>query len=84
MWRTCSGVLNARRVPVPPKPLFKVEKSTLCHALKLSSCVQLIQLVVKGHLCPLVLSLAAALATSGQVVGGFSGSRPAALKASLL
>ena len=56
----------------------------LCQAEKLSSWVQLIQLVVNGHLWPLAFSLAAASATSGQVVGGFSGSRPAALKASLL
>ena len=84
MWRTCSGVLKASRVSRPPKPLRLVANSTLCQAEKLSSCVQLCQLVVNGHLWPLTLSLAAASATSGQVVGGLSGSRPAALKASLL
>src|SRR3954465_4088991 len=84
MWRTCSGLLNTRRASVPPKPLFFVAYSTLCQAEKLSSCVQLTQLVVNGHLWPEALSFAAARATSGQVLGGFSGSRPAALKASLL
>src|SRR6187549_2193918 len=84
MWRTCSGLLNARRVSRPPKPLFLVAYRTLCQAEKLSSWVQLIQLVVNGHLWPDAFSLAAASATSGQVLGGFSGSRPAALNASLL
>src|SRR5689334_12287699 len=84
MWRRCSGGLNASRVSSPPKPLFLVAKRVLCQAEKLSSWVQLIQLVVYGHLWPLAFSLAAASATSGQVVGGLSGSSPAALKASLL
>jgi hypothetical protein len=84
MWRTCSGLLNCSAVSVPPKPLFLDAYSTLCQAEKLSSCVQLSQLVVNGHLWPEAFSLAAASATSGQVVGGLSGSRPAALKASLL
>ena len=69
---------------MPRMPLPLVANSVLCQAEKLSSCVQLIQLVVKGHLWPAALSLPAARATSGQVVGGFSGSMPAALKASLL
>jgi len=84
MWRRCSGELNARRVSRPLKPLRLVANSTLCQAEKLSSCVQLIQLVVSGHLWPLALRVAAARTTSGQVFGGFSGSRPAALNASLL
>ena len=84
MWRWCSGVVTASRVFRPLKPLRWVANSTLCQAEKLSSCVQLCQLVVKGHLWPLAFSLAAASVTSGQVFGGFSGSRPAALKASLL
>src|SRR5436853_2119548 len=84
MWRRCSGELNASRALVPPKPLFCVANSTLCQVEKLSSCVQLIQLVENGHLWPDAFSLAAASATSGQVFGGFSGSRPAALNASLL
>ena len=83
-WRTCSGVLIASRVSMPPKPLFLVANSVLCQAEKLSSWVQLCQLVVNGHLWPLALSLAAASATSGQVDGGRSVSMPAALKASLL
>ena len=45
---------------------------------------QLTQLVVNGQVWPLAFSLAAACATSIHVFGGFSGSRPAALKASLL
>ena len=69
---------------MPRMPLPLVANSVLCQAEKLSSWVQLIQLVVKGHLWPLAFSLAAAKATSGQVVGGFSGSLPAALTASLL
>jgi hypothetical protein len=83
-WRTCSGLLTCNRVPRPPKPLLSVANSTLCQAEKFSSCVQLIQLVVNGHLWPEALSLPAASATSGQVLGGLFGSRPAALKASLL
>ena len=84
MWRTCSGPLKTSRVSVPPKPLPLVANSVLCQAEKLSSWVQLTQLVVNGHLWPLAFSLAAARATSAQVVGGLSASRPAALKASLL
>ena len=84
MWRTCSGELKVRRASVPRMPLPLVANSTLCQAEKLSSWVQLTQLVVNGHLWPLAFSLAAASVTSGQVFGGFSGSRPAALKASLL
>src|SRR5438309_11074970 len=84
MWRTCSGVLNASRESSPPKPLRLVAYSTLCQVEKLSSWVQPCQLVVNGHLWPLAFSLAAASATSGQVFGGLSGSRPAALNASLL
>src|SRR5436853_2338832 len=69
MWRRCSGELNASRALVPPKPLFCVANSTLCQVEKLSSCVQLIQLVENGHLWPDAFSLAAASATSGQVFG---------------
>ena len=84
MWRTCSGLLNARRAPVPPKPLFWVANSVLCHVEKLSSWVQPCQLVVNGQLTPEAFSFAATSTRSGQVVGGFSGSRPALRKASLL
>ena len=84
MWRTCSGVVMFSRASRPPKPLLRVANSTLCQVEKLSSCVQLWKLVVNGHLWPLALSLAAASATSGQVAGGLSGFRPAALNASLL
>jgi hypothetical protein len=84
MWRTCSGVLKASLASAPFMPLPLVANSTLCHAEKLSSCVQLIQLVVNGHLWPAALSLAAARATSAHVTGGLLGSRPAALNASLL
>jgi len=84
MWRTCSGLLNASRAPVPPKPLFWVAKSVLCQVEKLSSWVQVCQLVVKGQATPEALSLAAARASSGQVCGGWLGSRPAFLNMSLL
>jgi hypothetical protein len=84
MWRTCSGEVMLSRVSMPLKPLRLVANSTLCQAEKLSSWVQLCQVVVNGHLWPLALSLAAASASSGQVLGGELGSRPAALKASLL
>ena len=84
IWRTCKGELKFKRASMPRMPLPLVANSVLCQAEKLSSCVQLTQLVVNGHLWPLALSLAAASATSGQVVGGFSVSIPAALKASLL
>src|SRR5512147_2247007 len=82
--RRCNGVSNASRDEVPPKPLFLVANSGLCQVEKLTSCVQLCQLVVNGHFSPLAFSLAAASATSGQVLGGLFGSRPAFLKASLL
>ena len=72
------------RASMPAKPLDLLANSTLCQAEKLSNCVQPCQAVVKGHLWPLALSLAAASATSGQVLGGFAVSIPAALKASLL
>ena len=84
MWRTCSGPLNASRASVPPKPLFFVANSTLCQAEKLSSWVQPCQEVVSGQAMPLAFSLAAASVTSGQVVGGLFGSRPAVLNRSLL
>src|SRR6478752_408391 len=84
MWRRCSGELTFRRASRPARPLLLVAYSTLCQAEKLSSCVQPCHAVVKGHLWPAALSLAAAFTTSGQVVGALSVGRPAALKASLL
>ena len=63
------GVLICSWASVPSKPLFLVANSVLCHSEKLSSCVQLIQLVVNGQLWPLALSLEAASNTSGQVLG---------------
>src|SRR4051812_40797534 len=84
MCRTCSGELATMRAPGPLSPLPLVAISTLCQVEKLSSCVQPCHAMVSGHLWPLDLSLAAARATSGQVVGGRAGSRPAALNASLL
>src|SRR5574343_1286447 len=83
MWRTCSGLLTARRASMPPKPLFLEANRVLCQVEKLSSCGQPCQLVVKGHLWPLALSLAAVATSSGQVEGALSGSSPAALNASL-
>ncbi len=84
MWRTCSGLLKARRALVPPKPLFCVANRVLCQVEKLSSCVQPCQLVVNGQVTPEALSLAAADTSSGQVAGGLLGSRPAFLNRSLL
>ena len=56
MWRTCSGEVMFSRASRPLKPLRLVANSVLCQALKLSSCVQLCQLVVNGHLWPLIFS----------------------------
>jgi hypothetical protein len=77
------GVDRQARVQ-PPKPLFLVANSTLCQVEKLSSWVQLCQLVVNGHLWPLALSLAAASATSGQVPGGLLGVEPGGLEGVLV
>ncbi|MNU04257.1 hypothetical protein D3C72_2485880 [compost metagenome] len=56
----------------------------LCQAEKLSRWTQPCQSVVYAQLVPDALSLAEYCITSGQVLGAFSGSRPAFLKASLL
>ena len=61
---------------MPPNPLRNVANSVLCHAEKLSSCVQLTQLVVNGHLCPEAFSFAAASTTSGHVCGACPGRAP--------
>jgi hypothetical protein len=84
MWRTCRGELTFMRASSPARPFCLVANSTLCQAEKLSSWVQPCQAVVNGHLWPLAFSYAAAATTTGQVLGAFSGSRPAALNASLL
>ncbi len=84
MCMVCTGPLNSSRVPRPPKPFCSVANGTLCQALKLSSWTHDCQPVVKAHGTPAALSLSAYWISSGQVAGGFSGSRPAFLNASLL
>ena len=84
MWRTCTGPLNTSFASGPPKPFSLVRNGTLCHAEKLSSCVQVCQPVVNGHACPEALSLAIAATTSGHVCGARLGSSPAFSNASLL
>src|SRR4029453_16652251 len=84
MCLTCTGPLNTSFASWPPKPLSLVMNGWLCHAEKLSSCVQVCQPVVNGHACPEGLSLAIALPTSGHVCGARLGSSPAFSNASLL
>src|SRR3954466_7885417 len=81
---TCNGPLNTSFASAPPKPFSLVRNGTLCHAEKLSSCVQVCQPVVNGHACPDAFSLAIAATTSGQVWGARFGSSPAFSNASLL
>ena len=61
-----------------------VASGMLCQALKFSICTQLTQADVNPHGSSAARSFFAALKVSGQVAGGFSGSSPAFLKASLL
>src|ERR1700675_2577361 len=84
MWRTCTGPLNVSLVSSPPKPFSLGSKGTLCQALKLSSWTHDCQPVVNPQAMPAALSFSAAAATSGHVLGGAFGSRPAFLNASLL
>src|SRR5207237_6392790 len=84
MCLTCTGPLKTSFASRPPKPFSFVRKATLCHAEKLSSCVQVCQPVVNGQACPEALSFAIAATTSGQVCGARLGSSPAFSNASLL
>ena len=81
---TSSGEFATMRASSPDRPLLLVASSTLCHDEKLSNCVQPCHAVVNGHLWPAAFSLAAASATSGQLLGSLVVSSPAALNASLL
>ena len=66
-------------------PLALVASGMLCQAESCSTLTQVTQAFEKPQLgWPLALSFLAASNTSGQVFGGFVGSRPAFLKLSLL
>ena len=67
----------------PRMPLPLLANSTLCQAEKLSSCVQLTQLVVKGR-CDRWPSALSGLRDLDPRLRRFLRIRPAALKASLL
>src|SRR6185437_8877034 len=84
MWRTCTGPLNSSFGSLPAKPFCSEANGTLCHALKLSSCVHDCQPVVNGHADPEALSLAMSATTACQVFGAWFGSMPAFSNASLL
>ena len=78
-------LLKASSASRPPKPFSFVANGTLCQAEKVSSCTQDCQPVVKPHwVAPDDIIFFDISTSSGQVFGGFSGSRPAFLKASLL
>src|SRR5580658_4760572 len=83
MWRTTVGLLKVSSASGPPRPLSLVPIGKLCQALKFSICAQLTQAEVKPQGCPAARSFFAASNISGQVTGGFSGSSPAFLNASL-
>src|SRR5689334_475488 len=84
MCRVCTGPLNRSFGSLPAKPFCSLANGTLCHALKLSSCVHDCQPVVNGHATPAALSLAISATTACHVTGGVFGSMPAFSNASLL
>ena len=66
-------------------PLALVASGTLCQAENCSRLTHVTQALPKPQLAwPAAFSFLAASNTSGQVLGGLSGSRPAFLKLSLL
>src|SRR2546421_9252785 len=77
------GVLNTSSASGPSRPLALVANGRLCQELNCSIWVQLIQAGTTPQLAPPCRSFLAAANVSGQVFGGFSGSRPALVKASL-
>ena len=83
--RTCSGELKSSAALRLLRPLFSLPIDILWRELNCSSITQASQVVVKPQAEALVwrIFLAASI-TSGQVVGGWSGLRPAFLNASLL
>src|SRR5215472_868069 len=85
MWRVWTGPLNSSLGSVPANPFCSEAKGTLCQALKLSSCVHDCQPVVNAQGVAFeALILAIAATTACHVNGGWLGSRPAFLNASLL
>src|SRR3954469_9511014 len=88
---TCCGELNRNSASSPSKPFALVAKGRSWIALYCSRCTQISQELVTGNLTAPISGLPsfaliarAAEPTSGQVAGALSGSRPAAVKASLL
>src|SRR5690554_1867161 len=78
-------LLNTSSASRPPNPFSCVANGTLCQAEKVSICAQDCQPVVKPHwVAPEDIIVFDISTSSGHVFGGFSGSRPAFLKASLL
>ena len=83
MCLTRGGSLNFSSMSMPPKPFALVANGRLCQAPKFSIIVQVCHCGVKPHLAPDATTFLAISPSSGQVVGGFSGSRPAFLNSSL-
>ncbi len=82
---TCSGLSIFISASIPSMPLALVASGTLWMALKFSYCVQVGHAIVYPQVAALDVTIfLAAAQVSSQVRGGFSGSRPAFLKASLL
>src|SRR5262245_42489695 len=81
MWR---AELKLRTVSKPSMPLALVASGTLCQADSCSMLSQVTQALPKPQLGWFAFSFLAASNTSGQVLGGLSGSSPAFLNASLL
>src|SRR2546428_61704 len=77
------GVLNLSSVSGPSSPFALVASGRLCQAVNCSIWVQVIQAGTIPQLAPLAFSFFAMANVSGQVFGGFSGSSPALVKASL-
>src|SRR4051812_30907745 len=82
---TCALPLISSSVSSPSKPFALLENGTSCSALYCSSWIQVGQDVVIGTEAAFLSLIAlAAATTSCHVAGGFSGSRSALRKASLL
>ena len=82
---TCGLLLMVSTVSRPSKPSALVATGRLCSALYCSIWIQVGQEVVIGISAAFFALIAwAAATTSGQVAGGFIGSRPALRKASRL
>ena len=79
-----SRLISSSTPSTAPSPLFFVAKGWSWMACMFSTIVQEGHPVENPHLVPEASSFLACSATVGQVRGGFSGSSPAFLKASLL